>query len=87
MCKKCQQKKNTVIILGDSHTRGCASEVQHNLDHDYRTQGTVKPGANLEEIISPPRNIISKLTKKDIVVIWGGTRDIGKTKQIKRLIR
>jgi len=47
-CKKCQQKKNTVIILGDSHARGCASEVQHNLDHDYRTQGTVKPGANLE---------------------------------------
>jgi len=64
MCKKCQQKKNTVIILGDSHTRGCASEVQHNLDHDYGTQGTVKPGANLEEIISPPRNIISKLKKK-----------------------
>jgi len=45
----------------------------------------LKPGANLEEIISPPRNIISKLTKKDVLVIWGGTRDIGKNKANKAL--
>jgi hypothetical protein len=49
------KKKNKVIIIGDSHARGCASEVQLNLDLTFETQGTVKPGAILQEIISPPR--------------------------------
>jgi len=67
------KKRNKIIILGDSHARGCASEVQHNLDHTFETQGTVKPGANLEEIVTPPTDTTTKLTKKDVVVIWGGT--------------
>jgi len=34
---------NKIIILGESHARGCAQEVQHNLGHDFEVQGIVKP--------------------------------------------
>ena len=69
---------NRIVILGDSHVRGCASEVQHNLDSSFVTQGMVKPGANIKEIITPPTSFTKKLSKKDVVVIWGGTHDISK---------
>jgi translation initiation factor 2 gamma subunit (eIF-2gamma) len=45
----------------------------------------VKPGAILEEIISPPRYTTTKLMKKDVVVMWGGTRDIGRNEANKAL--
>ena len=41
-----------IIILGDSHARGCAQEVQHNLGHDFEVQGTVKLGADSEIIVN-----------------------------------
>ena len=63
---------NRIVILGDSHVRGCASEVQHNLDSSFVTQGMVKPGANIKEIITPPTSFTKKLSKKDVVVIWRG---------------
>ena len=47
-------KNNKIIILGDSHARGCAQEVQHNLGYNFENQGTVKPGANMEEIVTSP---------------------------------
>jgi hypothetical protein len=55
-----------------------ASEVQLNLDLTFETQGTVKPGAILQEIISPPRCTTTKLRKNDVIVVWGGSRDIGR---------
>jgi hypothetical protein len=69
---------NKIVILGDSHAMGCASEVQHNLDSNFVTQGMVKPGANIKDIITQPISITKKLSKKDVVVIWGGTWVISK---------
>jgi len=82
--KSFNKKRNKIIILGDSHARGCASEVQHNLDNTFEIHGTVKPGANLEGIVSPT-DATADLTKKDVVVIWGGTRDIGRNESEKAL--
>jgi len=36
--------KEKILIIGDSHTRGIAPEIQLNLDDDFEIQGTVKPG-------------------------------------------
>jgi len=80
------KKRNKIIILGYSHARGCTSEVQHNLDQTVEIQGTVKPGANLEEIVTPPTNTTTKLTKKDVVVKCGGTWDIGRN-EVKNAIQ
>jgi hypothetical protein len=38
----------------------------------------VKPGTNTEIIVNTSTKITGKLTKKDVVVVWGGTRDIGR---------
>jgi predicted phosphodiesterase len=70
--------QSKIIIIGDSHARGCSQEVKHNLDHRVEVQGIVKPGANIEVIVNTSTKNIGKLTKKDIVVVWGGTRDVGK---------
>jgi len=83
--KTSNKKRNKIVILGDSHARGCASEVQHNLDHTFEIQGIVKPGANLEGIVTSPSDTTTHLTKKDVVVIWGGTLDIGRNESKKAL--
>ena len=65
--KTSNKKQNKIIILGDSHTRGCAQEVQHNLGHDFKIQGMVKPRANTEIIVKTSTKITRKLPKKDVV--------------------
>ena len=66
------KKPHNIVILGDRHARGCASEVQHNLDSNFETQGMVKPGADIKEIITPLTTTTMKPSKKDVVVIWEG---------------
>jgi len=83
--KTSNQKQNKIIILGDSHVRGCAQEAQHNLRHSFEVQGIVKLGANTKIIVNTSTKITSKLTKKDIVVVWGGTRDVGRNETEKGL--
>ena len=74
------KKPHNIVILRDSHARGCASEVQHNLNSNFEIQGMVKPGTDIKEIITPSTTTTMKLSKKDVVVIWGegGTRDISR---------
>ena len=38
----------------------------------------MKPGANTEIIVNTSPKIIRILTKKDVVVVWGGTHDVGR---------
>jgi hypothetical protein len=77
------KKQNNIIILGDSHAKDCTQEVQHNLGHDFEVHGIVKPGANTEITVNTSTKITGKLTKKDIVVVWGGTQDAGRNETVK----
>ena len=45
----------------------------------------MKPGANLQTIVKAPNESLGKLTKKDVVVVWGGTHDVGKNESEKGL--
>jgi len=45
----------------------------------------VKPGANTEIILNTSTKTTVKLTKKDVVVVWAGTRDVGRNEAVKRL--
>jgi hypothetical protein len=83
--KSSNKKQNKIIILGDGHTRGCAQEVQHNLGRNFEVQRIVKLGANMEVIVNTSPNIIRKFTKKGVVVVWGGTRDVGRNEMKKGL--
>jgi len=79
--KKTQAKKRSkIIIIRDSHARGCVMELRHNLKQDYEIQGIVNLGASLQMIVNAPMESLGKLTKKDVIVVWGGMRDVGRNK-------
>jgi hypothetical protein len=56
--------------------------VQHNLGHDFEVHGIVKPGANTEIIVNTSTKITAKL-KKNIIVVWGVTRGMGRNEMVK----
>ena len=70
--------KKRILITGDSHTRGMATELQHNLDKNYIVEGIVKPGADVEVMLHSNMKYCKNLTNKDILIIWGGTKDVSK---------
>ena len=51
-----------VILIGDSHVRNCATDLQHNLDRKYQVSSFAKPGAIMEEIVNTVREDIQTLT-------------------------
>jgi hypothetical protein len=38
---KHMQKKRKIILIGDSHARGCVAEIKLNLDEGFKFQGFV----------------------------------------------
>jgi len=83
--KPADRSRNKVLILGDSHARNCSQGVKHNLNHTAEVQGIIKPGANMETIVGTAIKSVEKFTKKDTVVVWGGTGDLGKNESAKGL--
>ena len=68
---KFSKRKRKVVIIGDSHARGCAAEVSSNLGKAFEVSGIVMPGSRLEAITHLAKREINKLTKEDAVVVWG----------------
>jgi len=67
-----EKKQHKVIILEDSHARGCATRVKHLLNNDFEMFGFVNPGSGMKFIKDTARVKLQQLTKKDVVVLWGG---------------
>ena len=72
------KKKHKIIVIGDSHERGCATEIQLNLDEGFGVQGFVTPGTGVSTTTTSAKSDIQHLSKQDVVVVWGGSRDVGK---------
>jgi 1-aminocyclopropane-1-carboxylate deaminase/D-cysteine desulfhydrase-like pyridoxal-dependent ACC family enzyme len=66
------------VIVGDSHARTSAAEFKHCLDSSFAISSFVKPGAGMRAIVDTVKEDIKKLIRNDVVVIWGGSNDIGK---------
>jgi hypothetical protein len=71
-------KKRKIIVLGDSHERGCARELASCLGNKFEVNGTVMPGAGLAHISTLAKDEIRNLTPGDAVVIWGGANDVSR---------
>jgi len=71
------KEKHKIIILGDSHVEGL-SEISYSLDCAYSVMGLTNPNANLDTIISPLQFNIDSLSKKDVIIVCGETRDISR---------
>jgi hypothetical protein len=54
-----------VVIIGDSHARGCAANMKHILENCYEINSVVKPGACSETLITSANDDIQQVTNKD----------------------
>jgi hypothetical protein len=79
--KKSTRNGGRVIILGDTHARGMANELQHRLGKSFEVHGIVKPGANIKEITNMLNSTVSSLTKKKMCVLCG--RDLRYSKKLR----
>jgi hypothetical protein len=64
-----KKEKKKILILGDSHAKYIAKEVQYIVDQDFEMQAIVKPGANNEPIVNMTNSDIARLIK-DVCIIW-----------------
>jgi hypothetical protein len=71
-----ENKVHKVLILGDSHTRGCVSEVKNQLNNEYEVSGIVNPGSEMKNIKESAKMKMAQLTNDDIVVLWRGSNDV-----------
>jgi hypothetical protein len=71
-------KRRRITLIGNSHVRNCTTDLQQNLDENYRVSGFTKPGAGMEEIVNTGRDDIQTLSNKDVVIVWGGANTISK---------
>ena len=76
--KQTHWEKHRIIVTGNSHARGCAAEIKLNLDEGFEAQGFVIPGTGVNTITSSAKTDIQHLSKQDVVVVWGGSKDVGK---------
>jgi predicted phosphodiesterase len=61
-----------VLILGDSHARGCASKVRNQLNNEYEVCGYINPGSEMKNLKESAKTKMVQLTNDDNVVLWGG---------------
>jgi len=53
-----------VLILGASHASGCASEVQQQLNNEYKVFGFINPGSGMKDIKGSAKIKMTQLTNK-----------------------
>jgi lysophospholipase L1-like esterase len=78
-------KRKRILLIGDSHVRGCSSELAKYLGQEYQVSGTFMPGSRLRNITKLAKKEITGFTKEDLVIIWGGANDVNKNDSIKGL--
>ena len=68
--------RKKVLILADSHGRGCGSILSQFLNNTYDISSMVKPGAGINEIVKMVRQQTAHFDENDFVVIMGGSNDV-----------
>jgi hypothetical protein len=76
--KTTNEVNHKILVVGDSHCRGIAAELNHCLGSTHKVTSCVQPGAGMETILNSLQNDMKSLKPNDTLVIWGGSIDIGK---------
>jgi hypothetical protein len=72
------KKRRKVILLGDSHIRGCSEILGDLLGTSFSVIRITKPNYNMKAVINSINFKAEKLSRRDVVILCGGTRDIAK---------
>jgi hypothetical protein len=75
--------KNKIILMGNSHMKGYASElVVYRLDNKFEVMGAVMPGARIQNIVQLCDQEVNSLT---MVILWGGSNHVAKNETMNGL--
>jgi hypothetical protein len=66
------KKDHYIIIVGDSHSKGCATNVESYLSGNCKVQGLVKPRTCSDILTKTTMNVIKNLTENDFLILWSG---------------
>jgi lysophospholipase L1-like esterase len=73
------KNQRKVILLGDSHVLSCSEKLADLLlGNSYSVIGITKPRANTKAVTDSVNLKAEKITRNDVVILCGGTRDIAK---------
>ena len=61
---KSKNKDHTIIIIGDSHARGCAVRMNEYFSENVEVRGCVQPGVSTDILVKTASNEINNLAKK-----------------------
>ena len=70
------KRSSKVVILGDSHLKGCTEKINNYLLDTFTITGWTKPGALAEEILDKPTMDLMNLNKRDVIMISAGANDV-----------
>jgi hypothetical protein len=77
------KKDHCIIIVGDSHSKGCTTNMKSYLSDNYKVQGLVKPGICSDILTKTAMNVIKNPTKNDFLILWNGANDVAKSNTMK----
>ncbi|KAK4875076.1 hypothetical protein RN001_011498 [Aquatica leii] len=66
---KISNTRRNVLILSDSHGRGCAEKMQEHLGNNFQIQCWFKPNSNFEKVTESIIPLTNGFTKNDFVII------------------
>lgn len=67
---------NKVLILADSHGRNMSGMLENELQESYNVSSVIYPNACLNQVVNDINNLTRTFTKKDFVIVIGGTNDL-----------
>ena len=65
-----------VLILSDSHLRGCTTKINNGLGNSFRTNGWIKPGAPADDILNIPNSEVANMNLHDVIILCAGANDV-----------
>jgi hypothetical protein len=79
-CNELSPLKNEckLLLIGDSHARGCPVKVKNMINDEFEVCGLVKPGSSASNLTKSINNEVMNLSKNDTLVFWGGSNDVYK---------
>ena len=76
------RREKRILLIGDSHMHGCASEFRKYLGPEYEVSETIMLGSRLQKLT---KNKIAGFSDSDAVIIWEGSNDINRNETMKGL--
>jgi hypothetical protein len=65
--------EHKVLLIGDSHLKGCSESIKIHANNKFQVCGYSKPGAGVKGISEQPSNDINNLSTKDFIVLCCGS--------------